>query len=81
MRPDLINDGLSVPLGDTFYGGTDRFKYRWVDDDNFEVFYMGEWVEACSIDFEFENIVFGEALADKADFVIEVKRDGTIERL
>ena len=51
VRQDLLDEGLSVEVGGDYYGGSEPLPVRW-DDDDFQVFYNGEWVDACSIDWE-----------------------------
>ena len=52
VRPDLVNEGLSVPVGDTYveYG---TYQYRWMDDNRFQILLNGQWLYACSADFVF----------------------------
>ncbi len=52
IRKDLIEQELSVPVGDDYLFTLEPVKCRWVDDEFFEVFYNGKWQEAYSIDFE-----------------------------
>lgn len=58
VRKDLIEQGIAVPIGNNKYYLTLPIEYRWVgeDEDEFEVKYIGEWMSANSIDFEFEDI-------------------------
>lgn len=51
VRRDLISQGLSVPVGYMFYGGTAYLPARWIGD-TFQVFLNKEWLKACSIDWE-----------------------------
>lgn len=51
VRQDLLDEGLSVEVGGDYYGESDPLPVRWEDSD-FQVFYNGEWVDACSIDWE-----------------------------
>lgn len=54
VRPDLTKRNLSVPVGNTKFGETDAVPYRWLkDDEGFQVFCLGQWRDAESIDFEF----------------------------
>lgn len=55
VRKDLIKKGLSVPVGDTHYFGSEKLNYRWIDDDILQIFYEDTWMEAESIDW-----IFGE---------------------
>lgn len=55
VRLDLIEKGQSVPVGNENYDGKEPLMYRWTDDDEgFQVFYKGKWVEAMSIDWVFD---------------------------
>ena len=54
VRRDLISEGLSVPVGCMFYGGTDYLPARWIDD-TFQVFLNNEWLIACSMDWDFKT--------------------------
>lgn len=51
VRQDLLDEGLSVEVGGDYYGESDPLPVRGEDSD-FQVFYNGEWVDACSIDWE-----------------------------
>jgi hypothetical protein len=52
VRPDLVDAGLSIPVGDTYIEeGT--YQYRWMDDDRFQIFLNGQWLYAYSADFVF----------------------------
>ena len=53
IRKDLLEKELSIPVGESFVGTKERFEYRWVDDEQFQIFYEGIWQDAESIDFEF----------------------------
>lgn len=52
VRSDLRRSELSVCIGSLYYGGNARMKYRWIDEQ-FQVFYLNQWMDAESIDFEF----------------------------
>ncbi len=68
VRPDLIKQGLAVPIGKTYYGSKNPLPFRWLDDDEgFEVCYCGEWIEAKSIDWDFEKPVAKEASNEMAE--------------
>lgn len=64
IRKDLLEQGLSVSIGNNFVNTEDVFGYRWVnaegqedkDGDVFQVRYLGMWQEAQSIDFDFKEI-------------------------
>ena len=47
VRPDLVDCGLRIPVGDGYEYITEddyqNFPYRWVGDDIFQVFFKGEW--------------------------------------
>jgi len=54
VRKDLVKKGLSIPIGDKYCKPINELKYRWSEDDTiFQVFYLGEWQDAESIDFDF----------------------------
>ncbi|MEO2054724.1 MAG: hypothetical protein ABGX83_05435 [Nitrospira sp.] len=63
VRRDLIEEGLSMPVGEKYYGGTEPLLCRWINDEgevdldgaNFQVFFEGSWEEALSIDFVFSK--------------------------
>ncbi len=58
VRVDLIEKNLAVPVGSDYYGGKDPLPYRWLDDDEgFQILYMGVWVDAQSIDWDFTDDV------------------------
>lgn len=52
VRPDLVDAGLSVPVGDT-YIENGEYQYRWMDDDRFQILLNDEWLYAHSADFIF----------------------------
>lgn len=52
IRTDLRNDNILVLVGD-FLISNGTYPYRWVNDEDFEVFVDGQWRSADSIDFEF----------------------------
>lgn len=52
IRPDLLKNGLGVPVGDVYYFDSDPIPYRWIGEI-FQVLILGVWLTACSIDFEF----------------------------
>jgi len=56
IRADLISQNLGIPVGTGHIPKEDeknKFKFRWVNDEIFEIFYKGKWQEAESIDFDF----------------------------
>ena len=57
IRKDLQQEELGVPVGEKYYHGSEPLPYRWIneekDDEQFQVFFEGEWVEAYSIDFDY----------------------------
>lgn len=55
IRKDLLEMGLGVPVGNTYYWEDAPLEYRWVNENHFEVFYNNEWQEAESMDWEFEG--------------------------
>jgi hypothetical protein len=59
IRKDLIEKGLGVPVGDAYYYyDASPLPARWIneysdsDNEQFQVFLNGQWLEANSIDFE-----------------------------
>ena len=60
VRMDLQKSNLSVPIGNLYYGGNVRMKYQWLNKDQpgeqFQVFYLNQWMNAESIDFEFIHV-------------------------
>lgn len=56
VRPDILENGLSVPVGNYYYSGRDKLPYRWsYNDELFEVYVNNEWQQAYSIDFKFNQ--------------------------
>jgi hypothetical protein len=57
IRQDLLEEELSVPVGDGHYGSKEPVAYRWKnlgqDNEQFQVHLNGEWQDAESIDFDF----------------------------
>ena len=54
IREDLIEDGLSIQIGSDFYDSpSDRFKGKWVDEE-FSVWYKGEWIDGEDIHIDLE---------------------------
>ena len=53
IRKSILNKGLAVPIGEKHASPSYDLQYRWVDDECFQVFYLGEWQDAESIDFDF----------------------------
>lgn len=52
VRPDLVDAGLSVPVGD-FYVQDGTYQYRWMNDNRFQILLNGQWLYAYSADFVF----------------------------
>lgn len=54
IRKDLLKKGLSVPVGDEYYGSPNPLPYRWTGEggDDFQVYHNFKWKFAQSIDFE-----------------------------
>jgi hypothetical protein len=56
VRKDLIEQGLSVPVGKGYYGDVAPLKVRWLregeNNEQFQVMLNGKWMNAESIDFE-----------------------------
>ena len=56
IRESFSSAGLSVPIGDDFnYSGREPLPYRWEDGDVFQVFFLGVWLIAESIDWRLIN--------------------------
>ncbi len=56
VRPDLKD--YNIPVGDTFIKSnskTKEFKYRWTEEDEFEIYFNKKWLPAQSIDFVFNS--------------------------
>jgi hypothetical protein len=57
VRPDLIEQELSVPVGEEHYGSPEPLPYRWkdmdTDDEQFQIYLNGKWQDAESIDWDF----------------------------
>jgi hypothetical protein len=56
IRPDIISNVEGVPVGDKYYYGSAPLRSRWKheDEDNeeFQVYFEGQWLEAQSIDWD-----------------------------
>jgi len=60
IRPDLVEQELSPPVGDNMYLPltNQTYEYRWLElgkEEFFQVLFDGKWMDATSIDFEFLN--------------------------
>lgn len=59
IRPDLLEEGVKVPVGGYYTDKPDLFYYRWVmratGQEVFQVWYRNAWREANSIDFNFNE--------------------------
>ncbi len=56
IRKDILKKGLYVPIGMSYYAsGKGQYKYRWTGRGAsvFQIWYIGKWNTAQSIDFEF----------------------------
>jgi hypothetical protein len=57
VREDILEQNLSVPVGEGYYGLPEALAYRWkdadTDEEQFQVYLNGQWQDAQSIDFEF----------------------------
>lgn len=54
IRKEILDKALAVSIGDKYQSPHYDLQYRWLNDDtNFQVFYLGEWQDANSIDFDF----------------------------
>lgn len=58
LRYDLYKKDEGIELHKDFnpYYGEEKLQYRWKDEDCFQVLFAGEWCDANSINFDFENI-------------------------
>lgn len=56
IRRDLLNEDKAVPVGDKYISEDKDYEYRWAgsEDSEFQILVDGEWLEAYSIDFDFE---------------------------
>jgi hypothetical protein len=52
IRTDLIEQKLSVPVGNKYYGSDKSIPYRWIGEQ-FQVKLNDKWQNAESIDFDF----------------------------
>ncbi|MFQ5686297.1 MAG: hypothetical protein ACE5GV_06515 [Candidatus Scalindua sp.] len=53
IRKDLVIADLSVPVGDIYYSDKEPLPYRWIAENDFEVFLNNIWQSADSIDWDF----------------------------
>ena len=54
IRPDLLESGLSVPVGELYVESSEYFNYTWDEDDNFFIQLKdGTWGDAESLDWDF----------------------------
>jgi hypothetical protein len=66
IREDLIENGDSIQVGSDWYDSpTDRFKGRWVDE-NFEIWYKGEWIDGEDIHIDLEST--GKTMKDGSTY-------------
>lgn len=58
IHKNILKKGLAVPIGDKHASPSYDLQYRWLREDEsnaqFQVFYLGEWQDAESIDFDFD---------------------------
>jgi hypothetical protein len=56
IRKDILEEELGVPVGDIFYYDSAPIPSRWINEgqanEEFQVFFNNEWLEAYSIDFD-----------------------------
>ena len=52
IRPDLVNEGISIPVGKTHIE-SGEYPYRLLSNDKFQILLNGRWTCANSIDFTF----------------------------
>lgn len=58
-RIDLRERDLSVSIGNNSVWGIEKpILYRWVNEDEFEVFYKNKWQTSDSIDYDFDVSTF-----------------------
>ena len=59
IREGLQEDGVIALIGTLYYLGLEPLEYRWINEgqknEQFQVFFKGKWLDACSIDFDFLN--------------------------
>ena len=53
IRIDLVNDGVNVPVGDSYISEDKIYLYAWSLKQKFYIFIKGIACEANSIDFDF----------------------------
>ncbi len=61
IRQDLQEQELGVPVGNFYLFGNEYLESRWInedqEDETFQVFYRGQWLDAVSIDWELVEVV------------------------
>ncbi len=55
IRKDLRNRGIGVPVGETYYYGSQPLWSKWIKD-KFMVYYDNKWQEAESIDWDVKGM-------------------------
>lgn len=55
LRKDLLIKRIGVPIGNIYFFGNEKLRYRWINNDTFQVFYKSKWLEAYSIDWDFQE--------------------------
>lgn len=55
LRNDLLNKNIKVPVGNVYFFGNEKLYYRWLNEENFQVFCYDKWLDASSIDWDFIN--------------------------
>jgi hypothetical protein len=81
VRRELIRKNLSAPLGDhQYYGDEEPLPYKWINcDEKLLIFRHGEWLEAVSTDWDFDEReepkeeVNGNSLRDNVKDAISAK--------
>ncbi|MFN5252152.1 MAG: hypothetical protein ACK5DE_14025 [Bacteroidota bacterium] len=54
IRKDLLDEKVSVPVGDIFYGDASYLPAKWAGE-TFQVYLNNKWLNAESIDWEFKT--------------------------
>ncbi len=59
LRKDVFDRGRAVPVGRGFLYSREWFRYRYNDDDQFQIIYDRKWHDADPDHFEFEEDLTG----------------------
>ena len=58
IHKNILDKGLAVPIGDKHASPSYDLQYRWIkteeSESQLQVFYLGKWQDAESIDFDFD---------------------------